>query len=612
MKKTGKSNLKLTLVCTFLAAVLYNAYSSEEIINMHAIVDASRVGLLDTINLTVTVDTESAARLPGPDLPDFKYFTVLNESTKSQTSISIVNGKKKQTKTITHTYLLKPGRKGTFTIEPISIRYKGEEYKTDPITITVVEGHLKPEGTTLMPGDSLEIDVEKLKEEIFIIVKPETSTIFEGEQLLVTYTLFSRLDIDSIALRDSPDFSGFYKEDIYNATRLEHKKETREGKIYRTTMLKKAALFPLESGIFSPQPLVLETTVIAKSDDLFSFFGRPYNFLIESNKITITAKPLPENKTNREFSYIVGELFANISKRENVVNTGESTTFYLTLKSSGNLNTITEPDLHLSLRGRVYLSETKSDRVEENDKIYLIKKFEYTVIPEESGVLEVKINDFLYFDLNSRSYSVLNVEPVRINVTGKDIYQEKPIIGSKREFSEGGFNFIKGNVKVLKNQPKDPFKSPFYYFYHLVLLAAIGILFFARLKREKLEQNESLFKKKKAKGTAMGILQEAKAAIDLNNYAAAVDLIYSALSTYIAHKCGKSPQEITIKNISEVLKRFFSIKEDVKNSILNIIEQCTMLKFSTQDLNEKQKVDTLYKKAVSAVTDMEASPVLLN
>ena len=257
MKKTGKYYLKLTLLCAILITVLNNAYSSEEIINMHAIIDASRVGLLDTINLTVTIDTESAARLPRPELPDLKYFTVLNESTKSQSSISIVNGKTKRTKTITHTYLLKPDRKGTFTIEPISISYKGEEYKTDPITITIVEGRVKPDETALLPGDDSEIDVEKLKEEIFIIVKPENSTILEGEQLLVTYTLFSRLDIDSIVLKGSPDFSGFYKEDIYNATRLENKKETHEEKIYHTTMLKKVALFPIKSGVFSPKPLVL-------------------------------------------------------------------------------------------------------------------------------------------------------------------------------------------------------------------------------------------------------------------------------------------------------------------------------------------------------------------
>ncbi|MCK5569012.1 MAG: BatD family protein, partial [Spirochaetes bacterium] len=120
MKKTGSYLLMLILFCAYLLYAQGNAYPSDEIVNIHASVDAVKVGLLDTINLTVTVDIEGTARVPNPLLPELEAFTVLSESTKSQTSISIVNGQTKRTKTITHTYLVQPNLKGVFIIEPVT------------------------------------------------------------------------------------------------------------------------------------------------------------------------------------------------------------------------------------------------------------------------------------------------------------------------------------------------------------------------------------------------------------------------------------------------------------------------------------------------------------
>ncbi|MBA7550485.1 hypothetical protein ES705_43001 [subsurface metagenome] len=166
----------------------------------------------------------------------------------------------------------------------------------------------------------------------------------------------------------------------------------------------------------------------------------------------------------------------------------------------------------------MYLSDTKIDKIEEKDKVSFIKKFEYTIIPEESGVLEISAENFMYFDTGTGSYTDAVAEPARINVTGTDIHQEKTILTSKREFAEGGFNFIKQNLKELKNISKNPFRNPVFYLYHLFLAAITGILFFIKLKSEKLKQDENLFKKKRARSIAMNILKEAGGTIEQNNY----------------------------------------------------------------------------------------------
>jgi hypothetical protein len=606
MKKTGKARFSALLIIILFTAVSPYIHA-ENIVNVQATVDANRIGLIDTLALTVEVEAENIARIPSPHLPELASFNILNESAKTQTSISIVNGKTARTKKITYTYILQPKHIGTFVIDPISIRYKGQELRTESISIEVVEGQVKTGQQEQISPQEGEIDLQKLREDVFIRVQPESGEIYEGEQLLLTYTLYSRIDIESISLKESPEFPGFYKEEIFNATRLEYKNETYNERLYNASLLKKIALFPINPGRFSPRPLVLEMTVLFKNEDFFTLFGKPYTFLVKSTNVKIDVKPLPENKTKKPFSHIVGDLSAQLSKRENTVNTGESTICYLTLKSSGNLNSVSDPGIQLSKRGRVYLSETMVDRVEENGMVYFVKKFEYTVIPEERGILTISTEDLVYFDIATTQYDVIRPEPVEINITGESIYQEKPIIGTKQLPSEGGFIYIKRDLRELKSTPPSPFSQPSFYLYHIILVAATGILFFIRLKRESIEKNELVFKKKKARSFASRKLAQAQKAIAEKQFADAADLILQALTMYIAHKSGKSVQEVTKKRVKQLLGTTLGIEEGVQNEVHAILEQCSMFKFSQNNVPEQTRIESIYQSAVSVIESIEIS-----
>jgi hypothetical protein len=607
MKKTGSAGrFGAPLAILFFLAVSAPLMYADGIISVNAEADATRVGILDTLTLTVTVNAENTARIPAPQLPDFTFFTVVNESTSSQTSISIINGKATRTKTITHAYTLKPVNKGSFTIDPVSIQYRGETYRTDPISVTVVDGHAKSEGGTLSPDEQLQVDLEKLKKDVFILVKPDTSTVYEGQQLMLTYTLYSRLDIDSISLKESPEYPGFYKEEIFNATRLEYRKETYENRSYNTTLLKKVVLFPINPGSYEPKPLTLEMTVYLKGEDLFSFFGRPYTFAVTSNDLSITVQPLPRAATGGKFTHVVGSMEANLSKNENTANTGEATTCYLTLKSTGNLNIMSDPGIQLSKRGRVYLSETMTDKVEEEHSVYFIKKFEYTVIPEESGSLEITAGDFLYFDVNQKSYANVTPEPMAIRVIGRDIFQEKPIIGAKSGYAEGGFHFIKGDVKELRSRSFNFFTGSAFYFYHLALLSIVGGLFFVRLKREKLEKNQNLFRMKKARSFAQEWFKKANDALSAGRIDESVDHLYRALATYIAYKCGKNLQDITYRNVCSILEGCMNVPESMKARITRTLEQCTLLKYARGAADETGSVRELHETVPRIIQELES------
>jgi hypothetical protein len=601
MRRIGKYLLLLSFLLTGLP---FTALSEERIVNVFAEIDADEIGLLDTLTLTVTVEAENIKRMPKPEVPEQPFFSILNESTRTQSSISIINGKASRRKIISFVYTLQPKRKGTFTIEPVKIRYGGETYKTEPLLVQVVEGRKRGEESRFSFQDGTPIDMEKLRNDIFVQVKMDENKVLEGEQLFLTYTLYSRLDIDSISLKQNPNFPGFYIENVFNATRLEYRKEEVDGRLYTTSLIKKVALFPLKPGVYTPEPLVLEATVIVKSDDLFDVFGKPFTFDIRSEEIEITVLPLPPASEDTRYSGLVGSLVASLTTPTNTVSTGESIVCYLTLKSTGNLNVIDNPGLMLSKRGRVYLSETIRDQVEE-EKVYFVKKFEYTIIPEESGTLGIGSGEIVYYNTEERRYEALSAEPVQLVVTGEDIVRERPIRSERSAFGTGTLRFIKGDVKDLKSMRLSPLQSLPYFIYHLALVIITVALFLIILKKEKLTQNVELMRKKRARSSALGLLEKAQTQIRHHDLSDAADTIHRALAAYAADKAGLMPGDVTGKTAPHVLDRIAGLQGPTKSEFMNLFNTCMMIKFSTDTLESDALVQDMHEKTVNIINRIE-------
>ena len=603
MRRIGKTLLLLILVMGLALA----AYGDERIVNVFAEIDSDEVGLLDTFTLTVTVEAENIRSIPKPEVPELQNFSIVNESTRTQSSISIIDGKASRRKVISFLYTLKPEKTGSFTIEPVRIRYGGDTFKTDPLTVTVVEGRKRSDEGSFVFQDGTTVDIEKLRRDIFVQVKQEKADLLVGEQMFLTYVLYSRLDIDSISLKQNPSFPGFYIEDIYNATRLEYQREEVDGVMYTTSQIKKVALFPLKPGSFLPEPLVLEATVVVKSDDLFDVFGRPFTFEIQSSPIEINVKPIPGTPGSENFTGIVGSLSATLTSPVYNVQTGESMVCYLTLKSTGNLNVISDPGLILSSRGRVYLSETIRDTVEDKGAVFFVKKFEYTIIPEEHGTLNIGTSDLTYFDISEKKFSSLSADPLQLTVSGEDIVRDKPIRGGRRTAGSTTLQFIKGDSKSLKSVMATPLQSLSYFIYHAALTVITASLFLLILNKEKLEKNIGLLRTKRARSSALAILDTAAKQIEQDKLSDAVNAVYRALTTYAADKALLQPQDVTGKTAYSVLNRIPGIEESTKAEFLRLFERCTMIKFSTNSREDPDMVRDLKDASYNIINEMENS-----
>lgn len=575
--------------------------ASERIINVSASVDSGEIGILDTVTLSVSVETENISRLPKPRLPDMKAFTVLNESTQSQTSISIVNGKTSRTKTVVFTYVLQPTSEGSFLLGPVVFEHGSNRYSTDPVSITVKSGSRRRTGPSA-PAD-LQVDPEKLAQDIFIRVDPGSGKIFEGEQLPLSYKLYSRLDIDSISLKQNPSFQGFYIEDLFNATKLDYQKEEYEGRVYTTSRIKEVVLFPLKPGRYTPEPLVLQARVIVTSDDVFDIFGRPYTFNLSSNDVEVEVAPLPPTPDLSSFSGIVGDLEVDITSPSRTVETGETVTVYLTLKSTGNINLINDPGLQLSHEGRIYLSDTIQEKTN-GDKVWFVKKFEYTLIPRKSGKLTVASPDFTFFDTKTGQYVLTGTDPLVLTVMGEDIGGEKPIRSRKDAVSAGGISFIKRDVKILHGRPS-PLSTPFYYLYHLVISVLLASFVVYRIRREKLEKNEGLLKMKRARRQALTLLTVAEEQLLKKRPGDALGTVHRAVVNYIGDKTGTRPQDVTAKTIDASIDGVPGITAPAKAELRSLFDACMLYRFSNAGSTNDAAVRELIQRSVDLIGSLE-------
>ena len=141
---------------------------------VRATVDANTVTMNETFTFKIeAVDTD---KMPSVNIsPMLDNFTIVSGPAQ-QTNYSWVNGKSTLTKSLTWT--MAPNRTGTLTIPELIVSIGRKKYKTAPIRISV-----KKSGTVASTG------------ELFLLTEIDKSEAFVGEQLTVTYKLYTRLQL---------------------------------------------------------------------------------------------------------------------------------------------------------------------------------------------------------------------------------------------------------------------------------------------------------------------------------------------------------------------------------------------------------------------------------
>ncbi|MFZ2863604.1 MAG: BatD family protein [Ignavibacteriaceae bacterium] len=571
-----------------------------------ATVDNNTVAENERFQLNFIFEGKELNALKNFNPPSFNNFKVLSGPNQS-TSMQIINGV--SSSSLTLSYILLSNTIGTYNIGSASIQYDGQTFNTNPIKITVVKGSVKPKDEK-QSG----VSDQEIAENLFIKASIDKSRAYLGEQITVTYKLYTRLTIAAqMSVDKLPQYQGFWAEELETARNITFNTEVIDGKQYKVGLLKRVALFPNQTGKLEVTPLELTIPIqIQKKknpqniwDD---FFGDPFGrseivqYPAKSNTLKIDIIPLPQNNKPDSFRGAVGDynFSASIDKRK--TKTNEPVTLKLEITGSGNIKLLELPPFELP-NGVEKYDPKINEQIRRTGTISGSKTAEYLLIPRISGVREIPEIEFSYFNPELKSYRsiksqkfVLEIEQGSVTA---DVYTDKQSVkqlDSDIRFIKTDFNNIKIKSELLLLQPG-------FWIAGIVPLFIAGGLIYWKRKQDKLYGNTKLLQYSKAEKVARKRFKNAKKLLEQKNVEAFYSEISQALFGYLEDKFQISKSEFTLdRAVDELLKR--NVNPELVRKMRVNAEKCEFIRFAP-NTNPTQAMNEMFNSFSDVVIDIE-------
>lgn len=588
-----KLNKYISLIILILLFSSVCLLFSDDVI-VEAYIDRNEVGVGEVFRYTIEVRGESISTIT-PDMANFP-FDVLNSSKSSSSSMSIVNGKVSSQKTERITYSLQSTETGRKQIPAISVRVGRANYVTNPIMINVLDTPTgfqnqsrQPQSNTSSQGIT--------GNDFFLQASVDKSDVYRNEKIILTYKLYSTTSqVSNISLGSEPSFAGFWKEEIPQTGRPQMQREVFEGKQYYTLLLRRIALFPSREGRLMIPETDIRVDVVIPARSFFDF-GTTRSVNLKSKPFVINVRALPEFKSDGYFINAVGSFDIESSLSATEGQEGNSLTYRVTVRGTGNYNQVTMPSFP-EIRGLRFLSpEIQDTRDNVQTRFSGSRTFVYPVLLTEAGIAEIPEIKLYFFDLNQKRYRSQTLTSAKINIspgvqqviTAQGAQQSIRVLGRDIEFininpSLSGFRFV--------------FRS-FWYIFILILCPLSLILHYLLiLETNKLNSDLHYKRNRRANRIIRKYLKDADQCV-IERSMSFYDYAYQGLMHFLTDKLNIS-RGVVEKSVLEHLEQF-GFDEKLIESLKDYLNLLNKVKYSNQDLNpEKIKDDALILKDLVA------------
>ena len=275
---------------------------------------------------------------------------------------------------------------------------------------------------------------DKINRNIFIKAITNKASCFVGEPLVVTYKLYTRLKSVSNIIK-SPSLSGFSVIDLVQPGGGNYNIETVNGREYNVYTLRKAQLYPLQSGVDTMESLTIENNInFIKEAYLKSQHGQADLFAdavpdqlpaeavqaekvtLQSKPVSILVKPLPAANRPASFNGAVGNFNLQVRVEKSSFTTDESGKLQLTIAGEGNLTLVTAPDIKWPAGVEVF----ESSLVDSLNRLMVpvsgSKTFSFPFIISKPGSFTLPSVEFSFFDAVTATYKTIQTQPILLTV----------------------------------------------------------------------------------------------------------------------------------------------------------------------------------------------------
>ena len=184
--------------------IFYSTLLNAQILQVSADKNPAIIG--EQIIVQYTIDAKGE-NFTSPNFNGLQVLSGPNQS--SQSSYTFVNGKSQSNISTTYSFYLKAKKEGAYTISPATITLNREKIVSKPFTINVVKGKIQSKKQQ-----------EEIANNLFAKATVSKKNIVVGEQILVTYRLFTRIELQNTEISLLPALNGFWAKDLKSSSQF--------------------------------------------------------------------------------------------------------------------------------------------------------------------------------------------------------------------------------------------------------------------------------------------------------------------------------------------------------------------------------------------------------
>lgn len=413
---------------------------------------------------------ENASDYKLPELPEIDGCTVQQAGTPSQSSqITIINGRRSESRSITVQYLITPRREGNFEIPSLAVEVDGVKRRTQPLSFVATKSET---------GDLLFVEIEGSKDRVYV-----------GEPIDLTLKIWLKPFVDReriLKLSEADMWQMISVQSTWGsfAKRIEELAQNRQRPAGRQVLRvdnegneREYYLYEIEAKTYPTRPgridvddvqiVVSYPTELGRLRDPFesmmdgsSFGGFPRSRLSQlmdddffaspfSNRLSVTSSrpiaekaeadatqviPVPTDGRPTDYRGAVGNYKIVTQASPIDVSAGDPITLQIGIIGTGPMELVQAPPL--SDLGSI----TKDFKVEDSSLAGFVqddkKLFITTVRPRNEGVTEIPGVPFSFFDPDTETFRTAMSDPISITVTKAESLAMDAIVGSYRNRNE--------------------------------------------------------------------------------------------------------------------------------------------------------------------------------
>ena len=561
------------------------------------------ISLTAQITFTATADTKQVpigevfevqfslknAQGQGFRPPTFGEFNVASGPNRMN-SMTMTNGT--ATSSETYSYVLQAKKEGVFTLGSATITANGQTLRTDPLSISVIKGKKQTIAST---GSS--------KDDVFIRAEVSTTEARVGQQIIVDYKLYTRVNLSSVSRISEATYDGFYKLDVNDFNHSDSRVEI-AGKPYLTRTLQRFALFPQREGSLGVEPLTLQVNIVKESrgrnDDPFGqFFSSPdlEQKIVTANALIFNIKALP-SPTPSSFSGGVGDFQATYSMPKTDATTDDALSLRLTLTGNGDAKRWLPSKLETVDGLEIYEPKVlKEQSIENQGEWQTVKEIEYLIVPKKTGNFTLK-PAFSYFNTEGSNFQTIDTT---FSLTIQQGNNKAATLLQDRLQDIRGLKL----ATVLTGNNGNFYNSLL--FWALLIAPFILLVLATALKQIQIQQSRrdaTLLRQENAPKVAEQRLAVAQDMLAQGNRKLFYEEVSKSLFNYISDKFQMPLSEFSKSNVRERLTSL-NINTLYVDNFIKILNDCEITLFAGQDT--EGGATGIYERALKVITDIEKS-----